>query len=928
MPNSSKSWIKPGLRYCTSCLVAILYWIAWITLSTTLVALLYVLFSHDLAVPDFMLRRAESRLAEINFTIKFGRARFDPSGKILLENVEIRSPLFEEPLLTSRVVHIRRSFWSILAGRPIPDEIVLEGATLQIPAIMSPSGGIEPLVRDLATVLRHDDQDVWHLDQLTGRVGRLMVNAHGEIGVAPHRIGTSQPTPQEMTAQFLKLGRKVILEASHLEAFDDPILSVTLTNTPSIGNSANCRFTATAVREPWAFPVTLGPIDASSSFRLDGTGGRVVRVHARTDRISFRNLIESRSINATADIRISPEALSPTLLEASIEAGSVSADQEKFAAPMIHANLRNWPTIKASLSLQAEGEFISSDADIRTDDRSATIRLEGTGASAMINRMLNRHTPRAAPYFVFGDPVAATAEVVLTTGWHFASLSSRVDAGRLNSRQVMITSARGRIDIVGSSFLAYDAKVEMGTSYARGSYWMDFMTSEYRMLLKGRLRPPQIGGWFNGDWWGDFWNAHFEFPTALPEGDVDVIGQWRDGARTEYFGLARAEFAKVWGGRFDQVQATIFLRPHFTHILNFRGRRGGDAFQYLGGSLKRFADPATREGRRIEFDLDGNVDPETYHGMLDGKADDALANLVFSAPPHVHANGALDVSGPVANPDYVFKSESGGALTYYGFPIDAIQASGRVKGQDIFLDAIKVEALGGMGAGKAALTGTPDSRSLGFDLYLNGADLARSIRAVLEYQAKDGAQPTDPTAENNLIKRVTGGRLDVALSAQGTPGKFESFVGTGNAAVTGAELGEIQLFGLLSQVLSGFSLNFSSLKLDSIHTSFRMENGRLSFPDLKVTGPSAVIDARGDFVFATRSLDFKAKFKPFEESHNLLTAAIGAVIYPITSILELRLTGPLKNPNWSIDLGSSLPAKEPVSFRDQKSDPPGTTPGR
>ena len=53
----------------------------------------------------------------------------------------------------------------------------------------------------------------------------------------------------------------------------------------------------------------------------------------------------------------------------------------------------------------------------------------------------------------------------------------------------------------GPDFLAYDARVLMGENEAQGSYWMNFLTTDYRMLLTGRLRPADISGWFHGDWW-------------------------------------------------------------------------------------------------------------------------------------------------------------------------------------------------------------------------------------------------------------------------------------------------------------------------------------------------------------------------------------------------------------------------------------------
>jgi AsmA-like C-terminal region len=870
--------------------------------------LIYILTVRELPLPDFLLRKIEARLAEADFTIKFGHARLDPTGKILLQDVQLRSKQFDEPLLTSRVVYVRRNFWSILAGRPIPDEIRLEGAIIQLPALLSPSGTAEPLIRDLAAVLRHD-ANVWHIDQLNGRLGRLKVMVQGDI-ITQHTAGPKVVSPQEITAKFLQMGRRFILNVNQLEAFENPTLNIHLeTESGGVANTAACLFTADSVRHPWEQPVESGSMTVATKFRFDGRREQTLLLNATAREINHSQQFRLKTINAVISARFNTEPLSINLSAARIAIGSLEIDGERVAGPMIRADLRKWPEIKLSTAFQIEGEPITAEISADIKERAAHLAIEGTGSPSIINRMLYKHTPRAAPYFIFADPVFIVAEAVLSSGWHFERLSSRVVAGRLNSHDVRITSARGRIDIEGMDFIAHDAQVEMEDNVARGSYWMNFATTDYRMLLKGRLFPPKITGWFTGDWWNDFWNEHFKFPKTLPEGDVDVQGRWRDSSRTEYFGRAKVDSAGIWGGKFDKVQAVVFLRPLFTHVIEFNGVRSGGA-QKLEGSLKRFADDDTRETRRIEFDLDGNIDQETYHGMLEGKADEVLSTLQFSVPPHVRAHGTMDKYGTEMIPNYTFTGRAASGLRYYGVPVDTIQVTGGIKGNDVRLDDIQFTALNGKGAGKASLTGQAKARRLGFDLYLNSADLPQTIRAVQEFQAKRHGQNTNPATTVNFIKRASGGRLDIALSGQGVPDNLSTFVGTGNAALTGANLGEIQLFGLLSQALSGLSLNFSSLKLDSAHTSFRMENGRLHFPDLKITGPSAAIEARGDFIFETTALDFTAKFKPFEESKNLLTAAIGIVINPITSILELRLTGPLNQPNWSIDVGSLAPRQD------------------
>lgn len=895
IPQKSTSTL---LRFCISCGATVACWAAWLVLGATLITLGYIAIVRELPVPDFILRRAEAELAQAGLTLKFGRARLDPTGIVLLEDVQFRSRQFEEPLLTCRLLYLRREFWSVLAGRTIPDEIRLEGAALQLPAMLSPSGTVEPLIRDLALVVRHEDQR-WLVDQFTGRIGRLTVTAQGEVTPPTRALGAVALTPDEIVGRFLQLSRQLALKLPQLDAFAQPTLEVRLESAPGIGNTAHLLLTAAGVDRPGGLPLTLGPLAATGTLRLGGGDPRPLRLHAATRHARYLESYRTEMVRAICTFDVQPDNFSAHPREALVAAGMLSAPDLAVLGPVLRADLHRWPEVQTTVAAQISGEFLAAEVDAQLKLQSARVRAEGRLAHELINRVLPRITPRAAPYFVFGDPLWFRAEAVLDPGWRFARLTSRVDARRLDSRGVRITAARGRIDLVGASFLARDARVELGENFARGSYWMDFATTDYRMLLEGRLRPVEINGWFRGNWWLDFWNTRFAFPVAPPTAEIDLAGRWKDPSRTTYFGSSAATGAKVWGGDFEQTHALIFLRPNFTHGLTVAATRARGT-QRLTGSFKRFAEPGSRATSRFEFDFDSNAEPAVLGRMLEGKAEDVLASLRFTTPPLVHAQGTLG-----ATADYTFTGAASGGLHYHGFPLDTARVTGGVTGNDVRLDTLEFTTAGGKGSGKAAIYGPADYRRLGFDVYLNGADLARTIRAVEEYQANLTGTEAVSVADSKFMKRAEGGRLDVGLSAAGQPGELASFTGNGNASLTGAELGEVQLFGLLSQVLSGLSLKFSSLKLDAAHTAFRLEQGRLFFPDLKIIGPSAVIDARGNFTFATKALDFTARFKPYEDNLNLLTAAIGIVLNPLTSILELKLTGPITDPAWSMVVGGS-----------------------
>jgi hypothetical protein len=916
VPSAPQPWLKPGLRFCGSCALTLVCWALWLVLGGTLAVLLYIATAHDLPVPDFLLRRAESELARAGFALRFGRAHLDPAGIILLEDVRLRSLHFEDPLLTCRLLYVRRDFWSVLAGRPIPDEIRLEGARLQLPAPLSPSGTAEPLIQDAALVLRHRDGR-WLLDQFNGRVGTLVLTARGEFSLPAHTPGTQPLSLAELTHRFLQFSRKFALQLRHLEPFEAPALSLTLEPLPGTGAIAHLLLTANSAREPWGRPVTLGPVVATGSVLFGGKDDRPLRLHVTARHVRAGDRFSIDSLRAIFDFMMSAEDLSLRPREALIAAGAVDAQGLSALGPVVRADLNHWPALSATAALSLGGEFIAAQVDAELHEQTARLRATGRGSPALISQVLTRHTPRAAPYFVFGDPVAFSADATLGPGWKFQRLSSRVDARRLDSRGVHITAARGRIDIEGMDFLAHDARVELGDNFATGSYWMNFATSDYRMLLDGRLRPPAINGWFQGDWWLAFWNRHFDFSAEPPTANVDVSGRWRDPSRTAYFGSTLARHATVWNGDFEEATARIFLRPDYTHGLTLSAVRAGGT-QRLNGTFRRVGEPGVHDVGRIEFDFTGNVDPAVINRMLDGKAGEVLSSLRLARPPQLHAWG---VAGTESAFSFTGAAEDG--LHYYGFPLDSAKVSGSVKGGDVHLDSIEFSVAGGKGTGTAALTGPEPQRVLDLDLRIQGAELARALRAVEEFQPAGTSEKSQGGKESAFLQRAGSSRLDLSLVARGRPGAIENFTGSGQFSLTGAELGEIHLFGLLSQVLSAVSLNFTSLKLDAAHSHYNLENGRLFFPDLKVTGRSALIDARGNFTFATKALDFSARLKPYEENRNLITGVIGIVINPLASILELKLTGPLAKPNWSIVVAGSSPKPDSTG---QSTKPPPPTP--
>jgi len=904
MAHQKKSWVTSGARFCASCLITLTCWAVWIFLGCTLAGLAYIALSRELPVPDFMLRRIESELAASGFELKFGRARLDPTGKVLLEDVRLRDRQFEDPLLVCRLLYVRRDFWSLLSAEPATMEIQLEGAALHLPAMLSNSGATEAIVDQLSARL-HYDRRIWQVEQLICAIGGVRVSARGQLGAIEPRGADRTLVLGELSSRYLAAARKLLPYFDRLSAFDRPSLQIGLAP-----DRIDLQLTAGAVHQPWGWPVTTGPIVANTTVRLDRKTPQPVRVELTARTINYNNRATAGRLSARFAATVDIRGGAFRAADVDLAADSIGVFGETLVAPLVHADLSAWPTVRVATKLLLEQEYLAVTADAHLAEKRARIHAEGRVSSELISRNLSARTPRAAPYFVFGDPVWFVADADLAPGWKFSSVDTRVAAGRLDSRGVKVTAARGRIDIKGQDFLAHDAYAEIGANHARGSYWMNFATTDYRMLLDGQLRPAEISGWFKGEWWPTFWNRYFDFSKALPSASVDVQGRWRDPSLSQSFVVAQAGPASVWGGDFEHVDAKVFVRPGFAHGWDITATRAAGR-QRIAGMFKRTVTPGVRDGSRFEFDFTGNPEPRLVGRMLEGRADDVLALVEVSEPPDIHAWGTLDGS----ETRYNFTGRALSPLHFLSFPIDQGSFSCVVEGTTVKMDQINFSAAGGTGRMRATLAGPLGERRLGFDLFGNGMKLNRAIHAFEEYEALSTGKPYAPSPDGKFVRKAGSSQLDFSLSAQGLPGDLQSFAGSGNASLTGAELGEVHLFGLLSQVLSGLTLSFSSLKLDAVRTSFQLRDGVAYFPDLKVTGPSAVIDGRGRYSYMARTLDFNAKFKPYDQPGSLLAAAVGLVMNPLTSILELRLTGTLANPKWSVDIAGPMSGSTAAASR-------------
>src|SRR5687768_4430350 len=98
-------------------------WTIWLALVALLVVQLYIVSASELAIPNFLLRQLEAKLAESGLRATFGRTSFDPTGRVLIHEARIFLPAFPEPVLTARAIYLQLNPLALVVGKFEPGEI-------------------------------------------------------------------------------------------------------------------------------------------------------------------------------------------------------------------------------------------------------------------------------------------------------------------------------------------------------------------------------------------------------------------------------------------------------------------------------------------------------------------------------------------------------------------------------------------------------------------------------------------------------------------------------------------------------------------------------------------------------------------------------------------------------------------------------------
>ncbi len=897
-------------RFCAGCVGSFILWTFWLALVVAALVQVYVAATNELTVPDFVRTQLDAKLAETGLRLSFDRATFDPTGRILVQSPRVFLADVSDPVVTARAAYIDLDPLRLAIGQIEPREIRIVDGTVRVPAMFSASGQPEPIIHDIDAVILQGRTEV-AIRHVTGRIGPLLVSLHGAVSVGNGSRRPAGEVAAQMRDRFRQFCRVSGAIGHWLNAFDEPAVDLQLEPSATRGAIVSADLTARGFKLEAPIVAQLGAFHARVRLPVLGHALAISTLQLQADEVNLPHSVVVRGLSATVHVRVRPDELQPEPIDAEVMAAAVVSPDG--VVDRISGSIRSdvasaWQG-EAVADVLGAGMGLAGEADMT--NHTATVHLAGA-VSPQVLDVIRTHTHvDVRKFFDFTALDCRSGVATFGPGWKFQQLTARVALRDIDAYGVKMNEGFADIRVDPQRLYAPDAYARIGDNYARGSYEQTFATHQFRFLLDGQLRPMDISEWFRG-WWPKFF-AKFDFPVRPPAASVDVQGVWREGRRTSVFVFADAKAPVILGQKLQRVRTRLFVRPGFYDALETFAvdPAGGVA----NGTFTVSSNLETGLWRTIDVAATSTIALDVGAKIATEFGSSILSPFTVAHPPAVKVQAHFD--GPdLPEPrrrTMDLDVRTSGDFGFFNFRFQDVDFTLLLRGDDITVNDIAGKLAGGTLRAHAKVWGPSSGRRLGFDASVADASLGTAVVVVQNALAERNGQPHP--APGKFVQEKTNVRIDVAASAEGALGSPFSFHGDGNAALRGAEIGEVPLFGPLSALLK-----FSALRFTTAQATFKINGAKLEFPTVALRGANSAVDAHGEYALDRRALDFRAKVFPFQESGSVIKSVVGAVLAPISNVLEVKLTGSLENPDWAFVIG-------PTNFlRSLAPSQPGTSP--
>ncbi len=899
--------LRKGCGHCLS--------VAFLLLNLVLLALAVglatILLRDDIPLPGFLHARIDDALARRGLRATFESAQFDPTGRILLRGLELAPTRFNDAVLRAEFAYVELDRLKLLAGRPDVDRLEAGGVSLICPPSISPSGVAETLLR-ISTIGARRDDDRWIVDGAIARIGPLLVALSGAAPVFTPAPDAPPPDLDALLRDFARHAPTLVRANPHLERLRDPRLELRFEVRPDRTVALDARLIVPAWHDPAIATLEEVVVDARTT--LTGASPGPVELTARVGSIERPGLLRARDVELAATWPGPPDLRHPWPARLDLAARDLAHPRLALTGAIATIHPAGHPEVVAAVRLAIDGEPAALDLRADLETRAGELALAGrfgrtwlATAGTVLGRDLSR-------YATITEPPDFEVRAAFAPGARWERAELRGLARGLVARGVPLDRARIRGMVTPERVAIGLLELERGDERASGTYEDTFPGRDHRFLFRGAMRPRSISPWF-GPWWERFW-SDYELAGRPPDFEVDVRSNWLRGHETVVRGRASGEALVVRGHAFNAFSGRFFIRPDHYDIHDAGLVRRVGAIS--GGILLRY-DRGGRIPARQEWNFTSTADLVELAPIFGPGGVALFEPYGYETPPLVEGSAAISHHDGAYATTIDLRIRTPDAFRYHGFPLDALETSVRIRDDRVELPDLRATYAGGALAGSAVA----EAGRLTFEGGLEDADFDLAVERFNAFLAAIAAdEPEGPSPP----PRKLGGRFSLRASGAGPLTAYDAYEGRGEARITGADFARINLLGPVSGVLGSIGIPLGRLELNDAVLPFEIRRERLVFTKARLTGRTGALEGDGSYALRDGSLNFRSRLYPLRESGGALTQFFGALLTPLSNLLELRLTGTLAEPNWSLTRDPLAILREINAQREAEAPAPGPDP--
>lgn len=858
------------------------------SLMLLLTALGLSIYYEELPVPDKLIRKLQAEFEKQGLNLDFETIALDFRGNVFIKSARVAFTDLEGPALDVGSLYLDINYAALFIGKPPFDLLRLGSTSFYSPPVVSRSGATETLVSDVNLELTRK-WSTWNLNYLTGRFKTLNLSAHGDLSALVAKL--SQPKEKkedrpELYIQYLQLSRFLSDYSKNLQGAVSPRANFRL----SSEGKGTFVVEATLMADAFSYEGLPTITEASQQSLIQVFPEIQMRGPIQIKATSVEDTVNQLS---ASDLTLSVWKDTPILnldtlfpFEADITTGPIeiqgtAVDHLIFKGQLLSQN-------------SAEGRLVTSlyggslEADLTGDWKEKT-------AAGTLTGSLNLEEVFARPEFDHlwklrwskqYKPLYVDLNFNYPDNLDEATAQFRVETRDIDIIKTPFKWAQARGTLEGTKADVYRLE---GGGYGNDllcSFRQDLRSPFYHFSMVGRFRPHDIDVW-----WRDWWKKTFDYldiKGELPWMDLSLRNAFKFKKQLTLFGYAEAENINLKGMHFDRASSKMFIRPNYIDALDLELERpegnatGGFQRQLVFSKLKN-----------VIVDVESNIELEPSFSLFGESGLRILEPYTWDGNPNISVKGEFNFENDTHWQDIDFSIQTDQGMTLYDFPFDSLDVQGRYQRGDTLLDDVQFGFAGGNGWGEASFLRQEEQSFLIFDFDIENADLDESLQRIASVKEIEEEEETAPSNEKD--QEPLEGKLQIHVNGISPAGYgLDRVMAKGEIEITEGNLAQIPLFGPLSGLLP-----FTKLQLNEAKSYFAWDDGKMTFPDLVLTGKTGRLEGVGDYHTSSSLLDFQVQMYLLRETDIPLVSDIIMPLFdPVSHMASVNLKGTLKKPEW------------------------------